>query len=214
MASVTDTHFDAAQIAFVARQAGFSGDALGIAVAIALAESGGNTRAHNTRGPDDSYGLWQINMKGSLGPARRSQFGLNSDADLFNPATNARAAFAISSSGTNFKPWTTYTSGAYRVHLSKANNAAGGPLNGPQTVSGAGAASAALGTIRDIFGFGEITEQIFIAALTIVFVVAGLGIIGLGLARLTGIKPTDAAKTGLSVVSGGTTAATLAAAAV
>jgi hypothetical protein len=42
-----------------------------VAVAIALAESGGNPAAHNPVPPDDSWGLWQINMRGHLGPVRR-----------------------------------------------------------------------------------------------------------------------------------------------
>lgn len=87
-----------------------------LAAAIALAESGGNPAAHNGNSGtgDDSWGLWQINMIGSLGPARRSQFGLSSNAQLADPGTNARAAVAISQGGKNFTPWTTYTSGAYR----------------------------------------------------------------------------------------------------
>lgn len=95
-------------IAGYAAAAGFSGDALRIAVAIALAESGGNRLAHNPRPPDDSYGLWQINMLGALGPQRRAAFGLTSNADLFDPMTNARAAFAISGGGSNFNAWATF----------------------------------------------------------------------------------------------------------
>jgi len=99
---------NAQDIAGYAAAAGFSGDALRIAVAIALAESGGNPGAHNSRPPDDSYGLWQINMLGPLGPQRRAMLGLNSNADLYNPMTNARAAFMISGGGTNFNPWSTF----------------------------------------------------------------------------------------------------------
>lgn len=114
------TLLTAAQIARVARDAGFRGEALTTAVAIAYAESGGRSDAHNPVPPDDSYGLWQINMIGSLGPARREQFGLSSNSELWNPATNARAAFAISSRGGNFNPWTTYVNQSYRLHLNKA----------------------------------------------------------------------------------------------
>lgn len=63
--------------------------------AIALKESGGNTNAYNGTPPDDSYGLWQINMYGNLGPARMAQFGLNAETDLFDPTTNAMAAYTI-----------------------------------------------------------------------------------------------------------------------
>lgn len=109
-----------AQIARVAKDAGFSGRALQIAVAVALGESGGNTHAHNPVPPDDSYGLWQINMIGSLGPARRRQFGLSSNSELFNPAVNARAAYAISSRGSDFTPWTVFRNRTYLMHMSRA----------------------------------------------------------------------------------------------
>lgn len=112
------------RIARYAYQAGFRGDALTRAVAVALAESSGRPRAHNARPPDDSYGLWQINMLGALGPARREQLHLASDTALFDPAANARAAYAISSHGKNWQPWSTFTNGSYRQHLAVASRAA------------------------------------------------------------------------------------------
>lgn len=108
------------EIARAAIRAGFKGEALATAIAVALAESGGDNEAHNTTGRDNSYGLWQINMYGNLGPARRTQFGLSTYEELFDPLTNARAAFAISGGGTNWRPWSAYTSGAYRKHLPAA----------------------------------------------------------------------------------------------
>lgn len=109
-----------AQIAEYAHDAGFRGQDLTVAVAVALAESGGDPKAHNPVPPDNSYGLWQINMIGSLGPARRDQFDLDSNRELFDPAENARAAWAISGRGNSFQPWTTYTSGAYEQYLDDA----------------------------------------------------------------------------------------------
>ncbi|NUT53892.1 MAG: transglycosylase SLT domain-containing protein [Saccharothrix sp.] len=108
------------QIARHAHEAGFRGQDLTIAVAVALAESGGDPRAHNSTPPDNSYGLWQINMLGSLGPARRREFGLESNRELFDPTENARAANRISGDGRSWTPWTTYTSGAYKRHLDEA----------------------------------------------------------------------------------------------
>lgn len=105
------------QIAMYARAAGLSGGSVDIAVAVALAESGGNPRAHNPVPPDNSYGLWQINMLGSLGPDRRKKLGITSNSALFDPAVNARAMSLISSKGTNWTPWSTYTNGAYKKHL-------------------------------------------------------------------------------------------------
>lgn len=107
-----------AQIEGLWVQAGGSSALAPVAAAVAMAESGGNPTAHNATPPDDSYGLWQINMYGSLGPARRAQFGLSSNTALYDPLTNARAAVAIAKGG--FGPWTTFTSGAYKKYLNGA----------------------------------------------------------------------------------------------
>lgn len=107
MAALTDD-----QIATFAKSGGFTGDDIGIAVRIAKAESGGNPKAHNSKPPDDSYGLWQINMYGKLGPARRKQYNLSNNEQLYDPTTNARVAYGIYKAS-GWTAWTTYTSGAY-----------------------------------------------------------------------------------------------------
>lgn len=112
------------EIAQHAHDAGFRGDDLATAVAVAMAESGGNTQAHNGVGPDDSYGLWQINMEGDLGPARRDAFGLNADRELYDPATNAQAAHDIYSDRGDFTAWSTYDSGEYEQFMDAARKAA------------------------------------------------------------------------------------------
>ena len=102
-------------IAQVAFQAGFHGQGLRTAIAVALAESGGNPSAHNqnSNGSIDR-GLWQINsVHVQYDPIK-----------LFDPAYNAQAAFQISSGGNNWNPWTTYTNGRYRTFVSRANSAA------------------------------------------------------------------------------------------
>ncbi len=99
---------------------------LTIAIAVALAESGGDTRAHNNKPPDDSYGLWQINMLGAMGPERRGRYGLDSNRELFAPSVNAKVANSLSDDGKSWTPWATYTSGAYRKHLDIARRAARG----------------------------------------------------------------------------------------
>ena len=113
----------------VLKKAGFTGDALTTAYAVAKAESGGRSSAYN--GPsngtgDDSYGLFQINMIGTLGPERLnktwhsadgSKFKLNDRSDLFDPLTNAKVAYHMSNGGKNWSAWTTYTSGTYKDFL-------------------------------------------------------------------------------------------------
>jgi Lysozyme like domain len=74
------------EILDVALRAGFSPDReeAVIATAIALAESGGDPHAHNPKPPDNSFGLWQINMIGALGPDRRQKLGLSRNEELFD----------------------------------------------------------------------------------------------------------------------------------
>jgi len=90
-----------------ARAAGFSGTDLAIAVAIAYAESSGDANAIGDNG--DSIGLWQINL-----PNHPEYEGV----DLYDPQTNANAAFAIyQQAGESFSPWTTFKTGAYTQYL-------------------------------------------------------------------------------------------------
>jgi hypothetical protein len=90
----------AVQVAKLALRVGLQPQAAAMAVAIAKRESSYNPCAHNPVPPDDSYGLWQINRL-----AHKSY----SPQELQTPEGNARAMAAISSGGTNFRPWTTYT---------------------------------------------------------------------------------------------------------
>jgi Lysozyme like domain len=89
-----------------------------ILAAVAGGESGYNTHAHNPNAAtgDDSYGLWQINMLGSMGPARRKSFGIASNEELFNPDTNARAAVSILRNQ-GLGAWSVYKNGSYRKYL-------------------------------------------------------------------------------------------------
>ncbi len=82
-----------------------------------LAESRGNPLAHNTKAPDDSYGLGQINMFDRLGPERRTKFGLTDNSQLYDVPTNIRAGLAIARGPGGLNNWSTYKSGAYRQFL-------------------------------------------------------------------------------------------------
>lgn len=117
----TTGSLDAAGIAAAAKAGGFPDSEIPLAVAIALAESGGNPRAHNATPPDNSYGLWQINMYGPLGPARRAQYGLQNNDELYDPVKNARAAYAIRR-GQGWTAWSVYTNNRYKRYLSDAQN--------------------------------------------------------------------------------------------
>jgi Lysozyme like domain len=97
-----------------AEAAGFFGSDLTVAVAIALAESSGNPAAYNpetaanTPAGQGSYGLWQIYLK-----VHPEFYGVN----LYDPATNAAAAYHVYSQAGGFSPWSTFTSGAYQNYL-------------------------------------------------------------------------------------------------
>lgn len=93
-----------------AANAGFSGDDLNTACAIALAESSGNPSAVGDLNitPGGSIGLWQINLKA------HPEYNAN---ELTDPQTNANAAFAVYSAAGGFSPWSTYNSGAYQSYL-------------------------------------------------------------------------------------------------
>jgi len=107
----------ASQIAQYATAAGFSGNNLTLSVAIALAESGGNTAAYNpetaagTPIGSGSRGLWQIYGKA------HPEYNNNT---LYDPLVNAKAAYKISSSGKSFSAWSSYNSGLYKQYLTKA----------------------------------------------------------------------------------------------
>lgn len=101
------------EIAGLARDAGVTDQhAVAVAVAIALAESGGvplathrNTDAHRTI----DYGLWQIN-----GYWHRDKY---KPAELLTATGNARAMADISKNGSDWSAWTTFSSGRYRKYM-------------------------------------------------------------------------------------------------
>jgi len=110
-----------AQLKGLAQQVGLSSNNATIAAAIAMAESGGNTNAHNPGNPrtgdiENSWGLWQINL---LAHPQYTAFQMQ------NALSNAKAMATISSGGANWNPWGTYTSGAYRKFLGSAGSAGG-----------------------------------------------------------------------------------------
>ena len=105
-------------IAVYARNAGFQGADLLTAVAVALAESSGDPNAYNPETAagapegEGSYGLWQIYLHAH--PEFQGQ-------NLFDPQTNANAAYAVyRAAGNSFRPWSTYLNGAYTAHLTEA----------------------------------------------------------------------------------------------
>jgi hypothetical protein len=111
----------AAGLAVAAAQAGFTGQGLRLAVAVGLAESGGNPTARGPNPPtpgcpagSTDRGAWQLN---------NCYHPDVTDACADNLACAAAAAYRISAGGANWSEWTTYTSGAYQAQLAAADQA-------------------------------------------------------------------------------------------
>lgn len=151
-----------AQVRAVAAAAGFPNPDL--MAAVAMAESGGDPRVvRDTRGqslppgqyPEYSVGLWQINLLAS------PQY---TAAQMMDPATNARAAYALSNGGTNLVgPWyTTMTSGRYRAWYPPPANTVVAP---PRRRSDDGTVVAVLGALAlaGAAGYAAIRQRAVLA---------------------------------------------------
>ncbi len=89
---------------------GGSAGTAAIAAAIALAESSGRTQvtSHNPDG-GTNVGLWQLDTRGAGAGHTIEQ--------LQDPATNARVTIMKSANGSNWGPWETWHTGAYKKYL-------------------------------------------------------------------------------------------------
>jgi hypothetical protein len=101
------TPFTDEELAKLLSTIGFEGRALKVAWAVVKKESNGRPLAFNgnVKTGDSSYGIFQINMLGGLGVARRDKYELNSNKDLFDPVVNAQIAYLMSNEGSNWSSW-------------------------------------------------------------------------------------------------------------
>ncbi len=120
VAPASATTLSMVDVVRLARDVGVPTDQLAIAGAIARAESGFDTTAVNPNGPTSGCpngsrdrGLWQLN----------DCYQNYSQACAFDAACNARAMVDISNHGVTWRPWSTYTNGAYRAYLAEAQQA-------------------------------------------------------------------------------------------
>lgn len=93
------------QLTRVLQLAGFSGKQLEMAKAIVFLES--TNRPYSFNRSSNCYGLFQINMSGSMGENRREKYGLSRNEDLYNPAINASIAYQMSNGGKDWSAWST-----------------------------------------------------------------------------------------------------------
>lgn len=103
---------------------GFEGKGLKMAWAVAKAESNGRPFAFNgnVKTGDSSYGIFQINMIGSLGPDRRNKYNLGINAELFSPVKNAQIVYKMTKKGNDWSAWSSYKKGATHKWLDKFPN--------------------------------------------------------------------------------------------
>jgi len=130
---------------YIWNTAGGNNQVAAIAAAIAMAESGGNSGATDcdSNGTVDR-GLWQINsVHGSL--------------STYDVMGNARAAISISNGGTNWQPWTTYTSGAYRQYINATAQPSATPINATNAQANQGGTDA---TLTGAFGIPGAPSQL------------------------------------------------------
>lgn len=196
----------AAQVYQQLLSVGFPPDAAVRMVAIAQAESSLNLTELGDVGLEDatwgpSFGLYQIRTL-------KADTGRGTDRDISwlsaSPLHQAQAAYDISGHGTNFTPWTTFTSGKYTQFLGQARAAAAAAGSTVTPVSGdSGSGSGPFPTwgpwwlpwnIPSDVGnaASEQTSKLFGGIRTIViegvFVVLGLGLLGVGVARAVGVR--------------------------
>ena len=192
------------QLLELAQEAGFN-DQAATAAAIAMAESSGNPDAVNSV---PCYGLWQINMSGTMGPDRRKKLGLTSDKQLLDPKTNARAAKLVYDEQ-GWQGWTTYTSGKYKEFSFDATGPITTPV--PGTVGGELATIGESGIgegspidkLTDVLRQSVLTTIVFVLALVIT--IAGMVIlarkpIGAGVNLATGGSVKSVARKGIKSV--------------
>jgi hypothetical protein len=122
------TTADARPCARAGRAAGWRGDVLVTAVAVAMAESGCTEGATNSNGPTAGCpggsldrGAWQIN------DCYQPQV---SDACAFDLWCNAEQSYLISGRGADFTPWVTYNTGAHQRYWQVAVDAVNAPSGG------------------------------------------------------------------------------------
>ena len=98
---------------------GFEGVGLKKAWSIAKRESNGRPLAYNgnKNTGDSSYGLFQINMIGDLGPTRLEKFNLQSNKELFDPVTNAEITYYMTNGGIDWSAWKGMTPRAKEFYL-------------------------------------------------------------------------------------------------
>lgn len=164
----------------LARSTGLDPAKAAVATAIAMAESGLDTNAvgdtglqTSTWGP--SIGLWQIrSLKADSGTGRARDATRLSD-----PAFNAKAMQEISAGGTNWGPWSVFTSGKYRDYLKEVVKGNLGELSDAGVVDAVGPGDV-LSAVNPFDGW---SADLSAVGLKVAVTGAALALVVLGVAR-------------------------------
>jgi hypothetical protein len=183
------------QVTSALLNAGLSTNSADILTGIGGAESGwddsveGDINLENaTYGP--SYGVFQIRtVKADTGTG--SVRDIDWLAQSF--ANQVQAAISISGGGVNFRPWTTYTDGAYL----NFEPGAGGVTTG--TGTGTGTSATNTGLLGGITG--DVASEAEKIGYTLAFALLGLALVGFGIYKAVGPQIKSAAKSGTASVA-------------
>jgi Lysozyme like domain len=195
------------QLSQFAVNAGFSVANVPIIVAIAMAESGGNSDAYNASDPyGGSYGILQIN-----GSHIQS---LGGNQIPLSCAKDAQCSFNFGFSlwqQQGFNPWSTYTNGAYKQYLNSGNggiSGVGSPVGSPVGVSGAAGGLGAVDFTPLINAFNTFTQSFAIpigwlnAPSRIVKLIAGILCIGISIYLYVSPEVSDFAAKHIGEIAG------------
>jgi len=175
----TSTTGNAELAAEAAARAGFTGNDLKVAVAIAGAESGWNPTAtnHNSNGTID-YGVWQINSI----HADILKMGAWNDVN-----TNAQMAMKVyKDAGNKFTPWVTYNNGTYKKFLTNLNTAGLPAYTDPASTTianeakteGAVVGDSITGAINAVTSqFAKIGSNLIVVAIALALFIVGIMLI-------------------------------------
>jgi hypothetical protein len=138
------------------RAAGFPEWAIPVGVAVSLAEFGGDlavdpqSRSRYPNGDrEESYGIWQIHLPAHPDVSRECAVDV---------ACSTRAAFRISSGGTNWNPWSAFTNGSYNANLDGDTPAVGSATPEAPPSASTGAAQPTGWQCAQIAAFGGLPK--------------------------------------------------------
>lgn len=192
------TTYSAADRAAAMRRAGFPESSIPLGTAISLAELGPQSDVTKVFGDNGtSIGPWQIHLPAH--PDVTSACAMDLDC-------STRAAYRISSGGTNWNPWGAFTDGRYKQYLEQAANVSSGAQDQPPTAETSSSLSAGSDQGSPLTGFqfptlnvGGIFGQLAASVLLkLAATVIALGFVFVGVLKITGLDADEAIRKGIT----------------